>query len=208
MNQYQQVCASLKVAPKTWLVTGVAGFIGSNLLEALLKLNQIVVGLDNFATGHRYNLDEVQGLVSAEQWANFTFHEGDIRSFADCQKACAGADYVLHQAALGSVPRSIADPITTNDTNIGGFLNMLTAARDAGAASFTYAASSSTYGDHPALPKVEENIGNPLSRFLGHIFKLTIQVAGDCCLRHTGLRRYIYDCHFFPLDSRHQSTTP
>ena len=165
MNQYQQVCANLQATPKTWLVTGVAGFIGSNLLETLLKLNQTVVGLDNFATGHQHNLDEVQSLVTAEQWAKFSFIEGDIRQFADCQKACVGVDYVLHEAALGSVPRSIADPITTNETNIIGFLNMLTAARDAGVASFTYAASSSTYGDHPALPKVEENIGNPLSPY-------------------------------------------
>ena len=165
MNQYQQVCANLQATPKTWLVTGVAGFIGSNLLETLLKLNQTVVGLDNFATGHQHNLDEVQSLVTAEQWAKFSFIEGDIRQFADCQKACVGVDYVLHEAALGSVPRSIADPITTNETNISGFLNMLTAARDAGVASFTYAASSSTYGDHPALPKVEENIGKPLSPY-------------------------------------------
>lgn len=165
MNQYQHVCENLKTTPKTWLVTGVAGFIGSNLLETLLKLNQTVVGLDNFATGHQHNLDEVHSLVTAEQWAKFSFIEGDIRQFADCQKACAGVDYVLHEAALGSVPRSIADPITTNETNISGFLNMLTAARDAGVASFTYAASSSTYGDHPALPKVEENIGKPLSPY-------------------------------------------
>lgn len=165
MSQYQTVCAQLQQAPKTWLVTGVAGFIGSNLLETLLKLNQKVVGLDNFATGHQHNLDEVQGLVSAEQWANFRFIEGDIRNFADCKNACIGVDYVLHEAALGSVPRSIADPITTNETNISGFLNMLTAARDAQVSSFTYAASSSTYGDHPALPKVEEHIGKPLSPY-------------------------------------------
>ncbi|KAB0652775.1 Vi polysaccharide biosynthesis UDP-N-acetylglucosaminuronic acid C-4 epimerase TviC [Acinetobacter bohemicus] len=165
MSQYQTVCEQLKTAPKTWLVTGVAGFIGSNLLETLLKLDQNVVGLDNFATGHQSNLDEVQGLVAPEQWVRFTFIEGDIRKFEDCQKACEGVDYVLHEAALGSVPRSIADPITTNETNISGFLNMLTAARDAKVSSFTYAASSSTYGDHPALPKVEENIGNPLSPY-------------------------------------------
>lgn len=165
MNQYQQVCETLQAQPKMWLVTGVAGFIGSNLLETLLKLDQTVVGLDNFATGHQYNLDQVQALVSPEQWAKFKFIEGDIRKLADCQKACAGVDYVLHEAALGSVPRSIADPITTNETNISGFLNMLTAARDAGVSSFTYAASSSTYGDHPALPKVEENIGKPLSPY-------------------------------------------
>ncbi|MDP1315529.1 NAD-dependent epimerase/dehydratase family protein [Acinetobacter lwoffii] len=165
MSQYQTVCAQLQQAPKTWLVTGVAGFIGSNLLETLLKLNQKVVGLDNFATGHQHNLDEVQGLVSAEQWANFRFIEGDIRNITDCQNACTGVDYVLHEAALGSVPRSIADPILTNSANITGFLNMLVAARDAQVSSFTYAASSSTYGDHPALPKVEENIGKPLSPY-------------------------------------------
>lgn len=165
MSQYQTICEQLRQTPKTWLVTGVAGFIGSNLLETLLKLNQKVVGLDNFATGHQHNLDEVQNLVSAEQWANFKFYEGDIRNLEDCQKACANVDYVLHQAALGSVPRSIADPITTNAANITGFLNMLVAVRDANVSSFTYAASSSTYGDHPALPKVEENIGNPLSPY-------------------------------------------
>lgn len=165
MGQYQTVCEQLEQAPKTWLITGVAGFIGSNLLETLLKLDQIVVGLDNFATGHQHNLDEVQSLVKSEQWANFKFYEGDIRNFEDCQIACAGVDYVLHQAALGSVPRSIADPITTNAANITGFLNILTAARDAEVKSFTYAASSSTYGDHPALPKVEENIGKPLSPY-------------------------------------------
>lgn len=162
---YAQVCESLSNSPKIWLVTGVAGFIGSNLLEKLLKLNQTVVGLDNFATGHQCNLDEVQGLVSSEQWAKFTFIKGDIRHLEDCKKAIEGVDYVLHQAALGSVPRSINDPITTNDVNIGGFLNMLVAARDAGVKNFVYAASSSTYGDHPALPKMEDNIGKPLSPY-------------------------------------------
>lgn len=178
MTRYEQIQAELRQAPKTWLVTGVAGFIGSNLLEALLKMDQRVVGLDNFATGHQRNLDEVQSLVTPAQWANFDFIEGDIRKLEDCQKAMTwnsnvGAtpssrlpvNYVLHQAALGSVPRSLADPIATNETNITGFLNMLVAARDAKVQSFTYAASSSTYGDHPALPKVEENIGNPLSPY-------------------------------------------
>jgi UDP-N-acetylglucosamine 4-epimerase len=165
MTRYEQLQIQLRQAPKTWLVTGVAGFIGSNLLETLLKLDQCVVGLDNFATGHQRNLDEVETLVSPAQWANFKFINGDIRQLADCQQACAGVDFVLHQAALGSVPRSLADPIATNDTNISGFLNMLVAARDAKVQSFTYAASSSTYGDHPALPKVEENIGNPLSPY-------------------------------------------
>jgi len=134
-------------------------------LEHLLKLNQNVIGLDNFATGHRRNLDEVQSLVTPEQWARFAFIDGDIRNEEDCAKACEGVDYVLHQAALGSVPRSINDPITTNAANITGFLNMLVAARDARVKSFTYAASSSTYGDHPALPKVEKNIGKPLSPY-------------------------------------------
>lgn len=164
-TKYQQLQEQLLQQPKTWLVTGVAGFIGSNLLETLLKLNQTVVGLDNFATGHQRNLDEVKGLVSEEQWKNFTFNDGDIRDYKDCQNACQRVDYVLHEAALGSVPRSIADPIMTNSANITGFLNMLQAAKEANVSSFTYAASSSTYGDHPALPKIEENIGNPLSPY-------------------------------------------
>ncbi|MEJ3626150.1 NAD-dependent epimerase/dehydratase family protein [Vibrio vulnificus] len=165
MTKYQQIQQELVESPKTWLVTGVAGFIGSNLLEKLLKLDQTVVGLDNFATGHQHNLDEVQSLVTAEQWERFRFIEGDIRDYASCELAVTGVDYVLHQAALGSVPRSIADPLTTNAANITGFINMLQAAKEAKVKSFTYAASSSTYGDHPALPKVEENIGNPLSPY-------------------------------------------
>ena len=198
MIAYNALQTRLTQAPRTWLVTGVAGFIGSNLLETLLKLDQRVVGLDNFATGHQRNLDEVQTFVSPKQWSNFSFINGDIRDLEDCQKAmvwnkpvpallafAAGegrgerspassvvddpggltVDYVLHQAALGSVPRSLADPIATNATNITGFLNLLTAARDAKVKSFTYAASSSTYGDHPGLPKVEEIIGKPLSPY-------------------------------------------
>ncbi|EGR0111480.1 Vi polysaccharide biosynthesis UDP-N-acetylglucosaminuronic acid C-4 epimerase TviC [Vibrio vulnificus] len=165
MTKYEQIQKELLKSPKTWLVTGAAGFIGSNLLEKLLKLNQTVVGLDNFATGHRHNLDEVKSLVSVEQWERFSFIEGDIRDPEICQQVVEGVDYVLHQAALGSVPRSIADPLTTNAANITGFLNMLNAARQEEVKSFTYAASSSTYGDHPALPKVEENIGNPLSPY-------------------------------------------
>ena len=186
MSQYQTVCEQLQQAPKTWLITGVAGFIGSNLLETLLKLNQNVVGLDNFATGHQHNLDEVQSLVKPEQWENFKFYEGDIRNFADCQIACTGVDYVLHQAALGSVPRSIADPITTNAANITGFLNILTAARDAEVKSFTYAASSSTYGDHPALPKVEENIGKPLSPYA--VTKYVNELYADVFARTYGFK--------------------
>ena len=165
MTSYETLQQQLPQQPATWLITGVAGFIGSNLLEALLKLGQRVVGLDNFATGHQRNLDEVQSLVSPAQWDKFKFIAGDIRNIEDCQQACQGVDYVLHQAALGSVPRSLADPIITNAANITGFLNMLVAARDAKVKSFTYAASSSTYGDHPALPKVEDAIGKPLSPY-------------------------------------------
>lgn len=184
MNRFEQVCEQIKTDPKVWLVTGVAGFIGSNLLETLLKLDQTVVGLDNFATGFQHNLDEVQGLVSAEQWTRFRLITGDIRELADCQAACAGVDYVLHQAALGSVPRSIADPIMTNSANITGFLNMLVAARDAKVASFTYAASSSTYGDHPALPKIEDVIGNPLSPYA--VTKYVNELYADVFMRTYG----------------------
>ncbi|HCR3449119.1 SDR family oxidoreductase [Citrobacter werkmanii] len=165
MLKFEEIKCSLSSKPETWLITGVAGFIGSNLLEALLKLNQRVVGLDNFATGHQENLDEVKRTVTEEQWAAFTFINGDIRDLDVCRQVVKGIDHVLHQAALGSVPRSIKDPITTNNTNITGFINMLVSSKDANVKSFTYAASSSTYGDHPALPKVEENIGNPLSPY-------------------------------------------
>ncbi|RXZ34074.1 Vi polysaccharide biosynthesis UDP-N-acetylglucosaminuronic acid C-4 epimerase TviC [Oxalobacteraceae bacterium CAVE-383] len=165
MNAYQQLQARLVSEPHNWLITGVAGFIGSNLLERLLTLNQRVVGLDNFSTGYQHNLDAVKAKVTADQWSNFRFIQGDICEFDDCRNACAGMDYVLHQAALGSVPRSIENPIMTNTTNIGGYLNMLVAGKDANVKRFVYAASSSTYGDHPALPKVEENIGKPLSPY-------------------------------------------
>jgi UDP-N-acetylglucosamine 4-epimerase len=165
MSAYALLQEALRAAPKRWLVTGVAGFIGSNLLETLLKLDQRVVGLDNFATGFQRNLDEVQRLVTPEQWARFDFIEGDICALETCREACESVDYVLHQAALGSVPRSIADPIATNAANVTGFLNMLVAARDAKTQRFVYAASSSTYGDHPGLPKVEEAIGKPLSPY-------------------------------------------
>lgn len=165
MSAFTDLQLSLRKERHSWLVTGVAGFIGSNLLEALLKLDQQVVGLDNFATGHQRNLDEVRSLVSAEQWARFRFVQGDIRVLDDCKAACKGVEYVLHEAALGSVPRSVADPLLTNSVNVTGFLNMLVAARDAGAARFVYAASSSTYGDHPAPSKVETAIGSPLSPY-------------------------------------------
>lgn len=206
MTRYEQLQTQLRQAPKTWLVTGVAGFIGSNLLETLLKLDQRVVGLDNFATGHQRNLDEVQNLVTSEQWANFHFIGGDIRKLADCQAAMTWqppvgttsssrlpVHYVLHQAALGSVPRSLADPLATNETNITGFLNMLVAARDAKVQSFTYAASSSTYGDHPALPKVENTIGKPLSPYAvtKYVNELYADVFGKTYgLRSIGLRYF------------------
>jgi UDP-N-acetylglucosamine 4-epimerase len=165
MTPFETLQKQLKAEPKTWLVTGVAGFIGSNLLEALLELDQYVVGLDNFSTGHQRNLDEVQTLVKAEQWARFRFINGDICDIVKCHRACEGVDYVLHQAALGSVPRSIEDPINTNQSNIDGHLNILVAARDAKVKNLVYAASSSTYGDHTDLPKVEDKIGKPLSPY-------------------------------------------
>jgi len=165
MTAYQKVLQTLRDEPRTWLITGVAGFIGCNLLEVLLKNNQRVIGLDNFATGHRANLVEIQNAVTPEQWENFKLVEGDIRDPIVCSSVCVGIDYVLHQAALGSVPRSLKDPITTNSVNIDGFLNMLVAARDAKVRRFVYAASSSTYGDHPGLPKVEDLIGKPLSPY-------------------------------------------
>jgi len=165
MSRFNKISHELIKNPKTWLITGVGGFIGSNLLETLLLLNQKVVGIDNFSTGNPDNLIDVQSLVSKKQWANFKFLNGDIASLNSCKKACQGVDFVLHQAAIGSVPRSIKNPIQTNKSNITGFLNMLVAARDAKVTNFVYAASSSTYGDHKALPKREHIIGNPLSPY-------------------------------------------
>jgi UDP-N-acetylglucosamine 4-epimerase len=162
MNQTNDINVS---SSRKWLITGVAGFIGSALLEELLKRDQEVVGLDNFLTGKRENLADVQTLVTPGQWARFRFHEADIRDLEACRRLCAGIEVVLHQAALGSVPRSIEDPILTNQCNIDGFLNMLLASRDQKVKRFVYAASSSTYGDHPGLPKVEDQIGRPLSPY-------------------------------------------
>lgn len=165
MSQFDEIKDELKSVPKTWLVTGVAGFIGSNLLERLLLLGQEVTGLDNLSTGYGHNLQDVKEQVGDEAWKRFRFIQGDIRNLEDCRKACAGVDYVLHQAALGSVPRSIDDPIGTNQSNIDGFINMLVAARDARVKRFVYASSSSIYGDHPGLPKREESIGMALSPY-------------------------------------------
>jgi UDP-N-acetylglucosamine/UDP-N-acetylgalactosamine 4-epimerase len=183
-TKYNKKQAELQERPRVWLVTGAAGFIGSHLLEQLLMLDQTVVGIDNFSTGHQHNLDDVRSMVGEEKWQKFTFHEGDICVLQTCKKAIEGVDFVLHQAALGSVPRSIEDPISTNAANIGGFLNMLVAARDEGIESFTYAASSSTYGDHPVLPKTEEVIGAPLSPYA--VTKLVNELYADVFARTYG----------------------
>jgi len=169
----------------TYLVTGAAGFIGSNLVEALLTAGHSVVGLDNFATGYQHNLDDVRERVGAEAAARFTFIEGDIRDLDACHRACDGVDVVLHQAALGSVPRSIADPLSTHGVNVDGFVNMLVAARDAGVRRFVYASSSSVYGDHPGLPKVEAEIGTPLSPYA--VSKRTNELYARTFQDHYGL---------------------
>ena len=186
MSSYNKIKTKLLKEQKTWLITGVAGFIGSNLLETLLQLDQRIIGLDNFSTGHETNLKKVSSLVSDAQWRNFTFMEGDICNYETCIKATTNVEYVLHQAALGSVPRSVADPILTNNVNISGFLNMLTAAKNSEVKSFVYAASSSTYGDHPDLPKVESNIGNPLSPY--GLTKLVNELYADVFHKIYGFR--------------------
>ena len=179
---HDDLSQQLRTAPRHWLVTGSAGFIGSHLIETLLRAGQKVTSLDNFATGHQRNLDEVRALVGEQAWANHRFREGDIADVDTCREACQGVDAVLHQAALGSVPRSIADPINSHRANATGFLNMLVAARDAGVKRFVYAASSSTYGDSPNLPKVEDVIGNPLSPYAvtKYLNELYAQVFQRC----------------------------
>ena len=186
MTSIDQARSQLSTTPQRWLITGVAGFIGSNLLEALLKLGQTVTGLDNLSNGYRHNLEQVRAIVGEMAWRNFRFIEGDIRNLADCQNACTDVDFVLHQAALGSVTRSIDDPILTNASNITGFLNMLVAARDARVKRFVYAASSSTYGDHPALPKVEDAIGKPLSPYA--VTKFVNELYADVFGRTYGMQ--------------------
>ena len=163
--KYEDVKIELLNNRKTWLVTGVAGFIGSNLAETLLRLNQRVISLDNFSTGHQYNLKHIQNSVSEEQWNNFTFIEGDVSNYDTCLNATKSVDIILHQAALGSVPRSIDDPLVSNNSNVTGFLNILTAAKNNGVKRFVYASSSSVYGDSKELPKVEERTGNLLSPY-------------------------------------------
>lgn len=184
MTRYLDVRQHLQGRQYSWLITGAAGFIGSNLLEALLLLNQRVVGLDNFSTGYQHNLDQVRELVGPAAWSNFRFVEGDIRKPEDCIKVCKEVDFVLHHAALGSVSRSIEDPLLANENNVTGFLNMLVASRDAGVKRFMYAASSSTYGDHPGLPKVESVIGNPLSPYA--VTKYVNEIYADVFARCYG----------------------
>jgi UDP-N-acetylglucosamine 4-epimerase len=193
MTKYQELQSSIRKTRKTWLITGVAGFIGSHLLETLLNLDQLVVGIDNFSTGFQSNLDEVQKNVGTQRWTNFYFIYGDIRDLDCCLKACNGIDHVLHQAALGSVPRSITDPISTNDCNITGFLNMLIAAKECSIKSFVYAGSSSTYGDHTELPKREDIIGQPMSPYAvtKYVNELYAVAFNNCySLNSIGLRYF------------------
>ncbi len=185
MRAFEQLLERFKTEQKTWLVTGNAGFIGSNLAEFLLKHNQKVIGLDNFSTGYQHNIDDVLSSAGTDAAKNFTFIHGDIADFETCQKACKGVDIVLHQAALGSVPRSIADPVTSNRSNITGFLNMLTAAKDAGIKRFVYASSSSVYGDSAELPKVEERTGNLLSPYA--VMKMTNELYAGVFARTYGI---------------------
>jgi UDP-N-acetylglucosamine 4-epimerase len=190
---HQALADSLMARPRRWLLTGSAGFIGSNLLEVLLRHGQSVVSLDNFATGHRRNLDQVRDAVGATAWGRHRFIEGDIADPDVCRRACEGVELVLHQAALGSVPRSINDPLNTHRANATGFLNMLVAAKNAGVARFVYAASSSTYGDSPTLPKVEAVIGRPLSPYAvtKYLNELYADVFGRCYgLATVGLRYF------------------
>src|ERR1035437_3630638 len=165
VSAYEHLKEQVLAEPKVWLVTGVAGFIGSNLLETLLRQNQRVIGLDNYATGSRRNLEQVQELVGPERWNNFRQIDGDIRDLDTCKQASQGVDYVLHQEALGSVPRSIETPEDSHASNVTGFLNVLMATRDNGVKRLVYASSSSVYGDDPKLPKVEDNIGRCLSPY-------------------------------------------
>lgn len=193
MNVYEQTRRQLLAEPRSWLVTGVAGFIGSNLLEQLLRLNQRVIGLDNYATGSPRNLVQVHDAVGAERWRRFENIEGDIRDLNTCQRACRGVDFVLHQAALGSVPRSMADPLAAHATNVSGFVNMLIAARDNGVKRFVYASSSSVYGDLPDLPKTEDKIGHCLSPYAAtkHMNELYAEIFSRCYgLESVGLRYF------------------
>lgn len=186
MSRYLQLQAELRSSPRKWVVTGAAGFIGSHLVETLLGLGQTVVGLDNLATGHRRNLDDVRRRLSAAQWDRFEFVEGDIVRMQDHRRSLEGAHHLLHQAALGSVPRSVANPLVSHVANVDGFIQTLVAARDAGVQRLVYASSSSVYGDHPALPKVETAIGRPLSPYAAT--KLIDEIYADVFARTYGMR--------------------
>jgi UDP-N-acetylglucosamine 4-epimerase len=193
MTRFDRLKKTLRASPATWLVTGAAGFIGSNLLETLLRLNQRVIGLDNLSTGRRANLAQVRAAVGPGPWAKFTWIKGDIQDAALCRRAMRGVDYVLHQAALGSVPRSIEEPIQTNDSNVNGFLQLLWAARQGGVKRFVFASSSSVYGDSARLPQVEDQIGNCLSPYAAskRINELYADVFGRCYgLQSVGLRYF------------------
>jgi UDP-N-acetylglucosamine 4-epimerase len=193
VRTYEEVRQRISAAPRSWLVTGAAGFIGSHLVEHLLALDQKVVGLDNFSTGKRENLEHVRQALGEARWKSFRFVEGDLRSLDTCSAACASAQIVLHQAALGSVPRSIDRPLRTHDSNVNGFLNMLLAARDAGVARMVYASSSAVYGDHPALPKVESQLGRAMSPYglSKRINELYAEVFAVCYgFRSVGLRYF------------------
>lgn len=185
MTAYEKLERELAANPKKWLVTGVAGFIGSNLLQRLLELGQTVTGLDNYATGYPANLEQVRELVCPESWARFRFIEGSITDLGSCQAACEGVQYVLHQAALGSVPRSIEDPLSSHRCNMDGFIHMLVAARESGVKRFVYASSSAVYGDHPGLPKVEDQLGKVLSPYAAT--KLANEVYADAFARSYGI---------------------
>jgi len=185
VTKFEEIIEKFKTEQKTWLITGCAGFIGSNVMEFLLQHKQKVVGLDNFSTGYQYNLDDILVHVGEENAKNFTFIEGNTWEYETCIQACEGVDIILHQAALGSVPRSIADPITSNQSNITGFLNMLTASKNAGIKRFVYASSSSVYGDSKELPKVEERIGHVLSPY--SVMKMTNELYANVFNRTYGM---------------------
>jgi UDP-N-acetylglucosamine 4-epimerase len=185
MTRWDDAREGLRRQPRSWLVTGAAGFIGSHIVEELLRLGQRVRGLDDFSTGHRANLEDVAARVGGDRFGAFELVEGDIRDSSVCAKACAGAPLVIHQAALGSVPRSVADPITSYAVNVGGTVNVFEAAREAACARIVYASSSSVYGDHPGLPKLEAEIGEPLSPYAAT--KRIDEVWAQACFRSYAL---------------------
>lgn len=191
-SRFDEVCEDLVNSPRRWLVTGVAGFIGSALLEKLLDLGQTVVGVDNFLTGHKKNLDDVL-KINPDERLQFQFVEGDLRDPEVCKKVVKDVDIILHQAALGSVPRSMKDPVTTFQHNVDAYLNVLWAAKESGVKRVVYASSSSVYGDHPGLPKVEDRIGKPLSPYAAtkRSDEIWAQVFQDCYqMQMIGLRYF------------------